>query len=136
MTGPDSTTGNTYQITMKAWTFMTGADYLFIDTPKYDLLLGARAGLGEASLSSVATNLASPNETDFSGTGLSALFFVGADYKAWTNCWFGAEAGYRVFSTSQAGPTTATNPGSAIWTSPISLSFSGLYGSFNVRILF
>jgi opacity protein-like surface antigen len=135
VTGPDSTTGNTYDVSISALTVMIGADYIFDETPKYILFGGVRAGLGKASLSSVATNLATPNETDFSGSSLAGLLLVGADYKAWTRITVGGEAGYRVLSTAEAGPTT-TGAGSGIWTAPIGLAFTGVYVAIDVRVLF
>ncbi|MDR3608005.1 MAG: SH3 domain-containing protein [Oligoflexia bacterium] len=150
VTGSNATDQNTYQLSMKGYAFTVGADYILTSTPKYVISLNARAGLGKASLSSVATPpsgstipTGDTNETDFSGTTLTGTIAVAAEYKAFNFCWLGAEGGYRLFSTSQSAYTNggSTVYGSTIWTSngtptPVSLSFSGVYGDLVARILF
>lgn len=137
LTGTNTSDGNTYQLTMKGYMAMFGADYFITETPRYDIYAGGRVGLGIAQLSSVASNLPSPNETDFSGTTFAGTVQLGADYKAWSFLGFGAEVGYQYFQTGAAKYTTAaTNAGAGIWPNPIGLSFSGAFVDVNLRVLF
>jgi hypothetical protein len=128
---------NTYQLDMKGYMLTVGADYFLSNTPRYDIFLGARAGLGIGKLSSVATNEPTPNETDFSGTTVAGTLELGLDYKLFSFLWLGLEGGYQLFSTSKLNYSTSSSAnGAGIWPSPISLSYSGVFGNIGVRFVF
>jgi opacity protein-like surface antigen len=137
LSGTNSTNDHPYQIEMKGYTFTVGADYFLANQPKYDIFLGLRVGLGIANLSSEQTDLSSNNNTTFSGIAVAGNLALGADYKAWSWLWFGAEGGYQLFKTGDISPTyPSTGSSGTIWPSAIPLSFSGISLDLNLRILF
>jgi hypothetical protein len=133
----DTTTVNTYNLSLTAIPISTGFEYS-LTGDRFVLGVAGLAGLGYPHLATTATNLAAPNETDMSGTAISAIFRLDAALKltSWLSLY--GEGGYRLLKASST-TITVTGNGSSLFGTPaaaVPLDMSGPILDLGLKLSF
>lgn len=140
-TGRDTTTGNTYEFSLKSMPIQVGAGYLLSRSPDLVIQLGLFGGFGlSTKLSATATNLAAPNITEYSNSAITGMLKVDAAWVFSKPFALVAEAGYRYLKTSEltASPRGSGQEifesNSAILKLPINMS--GIFFGAGLQFIF